>query len=204
MKEFYINLDEINKLEESFNISPFKCSNNNKDYQHLNYNNNILFINFKGIIYNLELTPRKKIFIKVDQHTYDNYLELLSMISLNIGITIKEYDSTYLNVDNHYLLAFLSGYKKTDNNIIYTNFKILNVDQLEDINIINNKLLLDNEKVESFEGIITLKIKTVCKDSYKGITYKLFNDIHQIVITKNIIKKEINNNVNNILKLINK
>lgn len=100
------------------------------------------------------MTPRKKLFIKVDQHTYNNYLELLSIISNNIGITIKEYDSTYLNVDNYYLLSFLSGYKKLDNNIIYTNFKTLNVDQLEDINIIDNKL---------------------------------FNDIHQIVITKNII-----------------
>lgn len=103
MKEFYINLDGINKLEESFNVSSFKYGNNNKDYQHLNYNNNILFVNFKGIIYNLELTPRKKVFIKVDQHTYNNYLELLSIISTNIEIAINDYDSAYLNVDNYYL-----------------------------------------------------------------------------------------------------
>lgn len=152
----------------------------------------------------MELTPRKKIFIKVDQHTYNNYLELLFMISKNIGINIKEYDSAYLNVDNYYLLAFLSGLKYNSNNIIYTNFKSFNVNQLEEIKIIDNELLYENDSIKNFEGIITLKVKNICKDQYKGITYKLFNDIHQIVITKKIIKKENINNVDNILKLINK
>jgi hypothetical protein len=199
----YVNLDEIITLNKKFDVNNIEYSNNNKEYLHLKYDNKDLFINFKGIIYNIELIPRKKIFIKVDQYTFNNYLELLLMISKNIGINIKEYDSTYLNVDNHYLLAFLSGFKKNNDNIIYTNFKSLNVNQLEEIKIIDNKLLYENDFIESFEGIITLKIKTICKDLYRGITYKLFNDIHQIVITKKIIKKE-NNNVDNILKLINK
>lgn len=203
MEEYYVNLDEINTLKDSFNVIKSKYSNNNKEYYHLNYNNKTFFINFKGIIYNIELIPRKKIFIKVDEDVYNNYMELLSKVSNNIGITIEGYDSTYLN-DNHYLLAFITGFKSNNNNIIYTNLKILNGDDFEEIKIIDDKLLHGDDIFESFECIITLKVKNICKDSFKKVTYKLFNDIHQIVITKNIIKKEKKNNVDNILKLIDK
>lgn len=170
VNEHYVNLDEINTLNEIFNVNKSTYVNNNKEYYHLNYNHKTFYINFKGIIYNIELIPRNKIFIKVDQNTYNNYMELLLRISTNIGINIKEYDSTYLKVDNYYLLAFIVGFKRNNNNIIYTNFKKLNGDDFEEIKIINNKLLYGDDYIEIFEGIITLKVKNICKDSFNGIT----------------------------------
>lgn len=82
----------------------------------------------------------KELFIKVDDVDYNNYLDLLSVISLKIGINIQKYDSTYVG-DGHYLLGFINGFKNDEDNIIYTNFKhIKNNNKLEEINVINDKL----------------------------------------------------------------
>ena len=202
--QHYINLDEINTLNKKFKVNKSTYNNKNKEYFHLIYNFKDFFINFKGTIYNIKLFPRNKIFIKIDKDTYNYYKELLLKMSTDLGITIKEYDSIYLNGDNYYLLGFIVGFKSNQHNIIYTNFKLLDNNKFKEINIKNNKLLHEEDYIESFNGIITLKIKNLCKDSHNGITYKLFNNIHQIVITNKIAKKKKNNNVDNILKLINK
>lgn len=155
MDNYYVNLDEVYKLKKSFILGDNIFNNNNKNYYNIKYDNKFLYINFKANIYNLELIPRKKLFLQVDVDIINNFKKLIKLISRNIKVNIQEYDIP-----------------------------------------------------RNFHGIITLKIKSLCKDTYNNeINYKLVNDIHKITIINEIHEKEDEDNEsennNLILKLIN-
>lgn len=200
----YVNLDEVYKLKKSFILGDNIFNNNNKDYYNIKYDNKFLYINFKANIYNLELIPRKKLFLQVDVDTINNFKKLIKLISRNIKVNIQEYDSIYENKKS-YILGFIPGYIKDNKNTFFLKINKHVDNKLNQININN---LQEDDIPRNFHGIITLKIKSLCKDTYNNeINYKLVNDIHQITIINEIHEKddEDNESENNnlILKLIN-
>lgn len=204
MDNYYVNLDEVYKLKKSFILGDNIFNNNNKDYYNIKYDNKFLYINFKANIYNLELIPRKKLFLQVDVDTINNFKKLIKLISRNIKVNIQEYDSIYENKKS-YILGFIPGYIKDNKNTFFLKINKHVNNKLNQININN---LQEDDIPRNFHGIITLKIKSLCKDTYNNeINYKLVNDIHQITIINEIHEKENEDNDeennNLILKLIN-
>ena|ERR1700730_7460018 len=199
----YINLNEVNKLKQLFILGDQTFNNSNKNYYDLKYDNKFLYINFKADIYNFNLIPRKKLFLQVDDNTVNNFKKLIKMISRNIKINILEYDSIYENKKS-YILGLIPGYIRNDNKNI--NFLKLNKYINNTLNQINVNDIQENDIPKNFHGIITLKIKSLCKDNYnKEIKYKLVNDLYQITIINEIHEDNNDESENNdlILKLIN-
>lgn len=202
---YYVNLNEAYKLKKLFVLGDYTFNNSNKTYYDIKYDNKFLYINFKANIYNLELIPRKKTFLQVDVNTINNFKKLIKFISTNIKINILEYDSVY-EKKKSYILGFIPGYKKENKNIVFLKLNKHVDGQLEQINVNN---LQENGIPRNFHGIITLKIKALCKDTYnEEIKYKLVNDIHKITIIDEIHEDNENSddeseNDNLILKLIN-
>lgn len=202
----YINLDEAYKLKKLFVLGDNIFNNNNKSYYNIKYDNKFLYINFKADIYNLELSPRKKTFLQVDVNTINNFKKLIKFISTNIKTNILEYDSIYENKKS-YILGFIPGYKKENKNTIFLKLNKYVDNQLNQVDINN---LQEDDIPRNFHGIITLKVKSLCKDTYnEEIKYKLVNDIHKITIINEIHENNNENeddeleNDNLILKLIN-
>lgn len=205
---YCINLDEAYKLKKLFVLGDNTFSNNNKKYYDIKYDNKFLYINFKANIYDIELSPRKKVFLQVDVNTINNFKKLIKFISTNIKINILEYDSIY-EKKKSYILGFIPGYKKDDKNNIFLKINKYIDNKLNQININN---LQENDIPRNFHGIVTLKIKSLCEDTYNSETkHKLVNDIHKITIINEIVEEnnekgydeleKINNDL--ILKLIN-
>ena len=180
---YYINLDEAYKLKKLFVLGNNTFNNSNKSYYDIKYDNKFLYINFKADIYNLELIPRKKTFLQVDVNTINNFKKLIKFISTNIKINILEYDSVY-EKKKSYILGFIPGYKRVNENTIFLKLSKYVNGQLEQMNVNN---LQEDDIPRKFHGIITLKIKALCKDTYnEEIKYKLVNDIHKITIINEI------------------
>lgn len=200
--EHYINLDNVNNLKNLFKCEKSNFESNNKKYYNLNYDNKTLFVNFKANLYNFKVIPRKKIYLQVDDDTLSNFKKLIRIVSTNIGINIEEYDSIFEG-NNLYLLAFISGLTRNNKHVIFTKINKLINKKLEQLKVDNNSVNYNNNYIENFKAIITLKIKTICEDNYNNVTkYKLFNDIHQVTILEEI-KNDANNNLELILKLAN-
>lgn len=203
---YYVNLDEAYKLKKLFVLGDNTFNNTNKSYYDIKYDNKFLYINFKADIYNLELIPRKKTFLQVDVNTINNFKKLIKFISTNIKTNILEYDSIYENKKS-YILGFIPGYKKENKNTIFLKLNKYVDNQLNQVDINN---LQEDDIPRNFHGIITLKVKALCKDTYnEEIKHKLVNDIHKITIINEIHENNNENendeleNDNLILKLIN-
>lgn len=73
-----------------------------------------------------------------------------------------------------YILGFIPGYKKDNKNNIFLKVYKYNNDKIE--------ILSENNIPDKFHGVITLKLKALCKDNYNNeINYKLLNDIITII-----------------------
>lgn len=124
-----------------------------------------------------------------------------------------KYDNKFLYINfkadiyNLELIPRKKTFLQVDVNTIFLKLNKYVDNQLNQIDINN---LQEDDIPRNFHGIITLKLKALCKDTYnEEIKYKLVNDIHKITIINEIHEDNNENeddeleNDNLILKLIN-
>lgn len=187
MVYIYYHIDNIFDIKEEFNIGDILYSNNNNVCKSLNINeNDTLIITFDGTINTFDKKPNNNVLIKIDEKTYNNFIDLLKKVKNNTNINIETINYLYKKDKNHFIISRMPGYNKNDELNIFTKFYDNTNGNYKTINIseINNR----------FESTVSLKIKGIIYNEYKNKINKfLSTDIIEFSINKYIIDNVENN-----------
>lgn len=181
MVNTYYHIDDISDIKEKFNVGDIIYSNNNNICKSLNINkNNTLIITFDGIINTFNKKPNNNVLIKIDDKTYNNFVNLLKKVKYNTNINIETINYLYKKDRNHFIISRMPGHNKNEKLNVFTKFYDNTTGNYKPINI--------NEVNNRFESTISIKVKGIIYNEYENKINKfLSTDIIEISINKYII-----------------
>lgn len=181
MVNTYYHIDDISDIKEKFNVGDIIYSNNNNICKSLNINkNNTLIITFDGIINTFNKKPNNNVLIKIDDKTYNNFVNLLKKVKYNTNINIETINYLYKKDRNHFIISRMPGHNKNEKLNVFTKFYDNTTGNYKPINI--------NEVNNRFESTISIKVKGIIYNEYENKINKfLSTDIIEISINKYIM-----------------
>lgn len=117
---------------------------------------------------------------KIDDKTYNNFVNLLKKVKYNTNINIETINYLYKKDRNHFIISRMPGHNKNEKLNVFTKFYDNTTGNYKPINI--------NEVNNRFESTISIKVKGIIYNEYENKINKfLSTDIIEISINKYII-----------------
>lgn len=176
MEEIIIDLDEVPELKEKFVLGDILFENENKKFHEIKYDNKTMYIVFKGSVFKWDSDLKTKLFIQVEDELYNLLGFLIYKLKYDLHLNLINDDFLY-SKNNKFLVTRVPGFYKNNEYIIFSKFYDFD----------NSNRIPYNEIPKKFNGIFTIKLKSICKNNYNNKEKITLNtELHEIFIINDI------------------
>lgn len=181
MNRLTVHINDVNDITDKFNKGQNILNGLYLKTYELKINNCFLYFVLESTVFNHELYPRNKLFLKITDNYLNKYKNLILKIQSDIKETVNDYDTVFYGKSN-YLTPRIIGGTVNDNKTVFTKiYKLIN----------NNTVKINTDEVpKQFKGLFTIKIRSVANNT-EGDNY-LILEVIDILITE-IIKNTVDN-----------
>lgn len=182
MNRLTVHLNDINDITDNFNKGQNILNGLYIKTYELKINNCFLHFVLESTVFNHELYPRNKLFLKITDNYLNKYKNLILKIQSDINESVNDYDTVFYGKSNYLTPRIIGGTVNNEKTVFTKIYKLIN----------NNTVKINTDEVpQQFKGLFTIKIRSVANNT--DADNYLILEVIDILIT-DIIKNTVENN----------
>lgn len=181
MNRLTVHLNDINDITDNFNKGQNILNGLYLKTYELKINNCFLHFVLESTVFNHELYPRNKLFLKITDNYLNKYKNLILKIQSDINESVNDYDTVFYGKSKYLTPRIIGGTVNNEKTVFTKIYKLIN----------NNTIKINTDEVpQQFKGLFTIKIRSVANNTDSD-NY-LILEVIDILIT-DIIKNTVEN-----------